>query len=243
MLEIARDHHQDDLEGLRMRSARSDRSGRNIACVTDMRKFTSIPIVALAIATTAACGNNNARSNNAPNSTAANPPAADQRAENTAKPITLTGCLQQDGRTYIVTRLNEPSHEGVGTTGNGAAVEREQLREAANAYRVESKDQSDWDKMVGKQVRVSGSVEKNADLPSAAGAAAGSGDRPSAAAGSGTAGNGTAGSTDAGRREKIDKGDLAQIAVASMTVVSDNCGKGTSGSAVKKPAASSKKRR
>jgi hypothetical protein len=207
-------------------------------------RSTSIPIIALAIATTAACGDNNARSNNAPNSAAANRPAADQRAENTPKPINLTGCLQQDGRTYIVTRLNEPSREGVGTSGNGAAVEREQLREAANAYRLESKDQSDWDKMIGKQVRVSGSVEKAADLPTAACTPAGGSDRPSATGGSGTVANGSAGSTDAGRREKIDKGDLAQIAVESMTVVSDACGeKGTSGSRAKKPAASSKKPR
>jgi hypothetical protein len=209
-----------------------------------MTKFTSVSfIAALAIGGTAACGNNNARTSNTPNSTAANPPAADQRAENTAKPITLTGCLQQDGRTYIVTRLNEPSRKGVGTTGNGAAVEREQLREAANAYRVESKDQSDWDKMVGKQVRVSGAVDKAADLPAASGVAANGTDRPSATSGAGATGSGTVGSTDAGRREKIDKGDLAQIAVESMTVVSENCGgMGASGSAAKKPAARSKKR-
>jgi hypothetical protein len=218
-------------------------SGRIIACVNRMTKHTFFPIVTgLAIVAATACGNDNARNTNPPSSTAANAPAADQRAENAAKPITLTGCLQQDGRTYIVTRLNEPSREGVGTTGNGAAVEREQLREAANAYRVESKDQSDWDKMVGKQVRVSGSVEIAADLPSAAGTAPSSSDRPRATAANGTAGAGAPGSTDASQREKIDKGDLAQIAVESMTVVSENCG-GKTTSAAKKPGTSPRKRR
>jgi hypothetical protein len=174
-----------------------------------MLKRLLFPILtALAIVATTACGND-ARNGNTPNSTAANRPAADQRAENET-PITLTGCLQQDGRTYIVTRLNEPSRKGVGTTGNGAAVEREQLRQAANAYRIESKDQSDWDRMVGKQVRVSGSVRKTADLPAAT-------------TGSGSAGSTPGGSNDTSR-EKIDKGDLAQVTVESMTIVSDACG-------------------
>jgi hypothetical protein len=204
-----------------------------------MIKHRSFPIVTgLAIAASVACSNNNPRNSNGSNSTAANPPAAGRQLDHAPKAVTLTGCLQQDGRTYIVTHLNEPSREGVGTTGNGAAVEREQLREAANAYRVESKDQSDWDKMVGKQVRVSGSLDKAADLPAPAGPLADRGDRPGPTSGSGVAGIGTAGSTEAGRREKLDKGDLAHIAVESMTVVSENCGgTETPGSTATKPAA------
>jgi hypothetical protein len=209
--------------------------------MTKHRLFPSV--TGLAIAASVACSNNNARDSNGPNSTAANQPAGERQLDHAPKPITLTGCLQRDGRTYIVTHLNEPSREGVGTTGNGAAVEREQLRAAANAYRVESKDQSDWEQMVGKQVRVSGSVDKPADLPAPAGALANEGNRPGATSGSGTAGTGTAGSAEAGRREKIDTGDLAQIAVESMTVVSANCGgTETPGSTATKPAADGKTR-
>src|SRR4051812_47952301 len=203
-----------------------------------MMKRISFPIMAaLAIATTA-CGNNNTARNNTSTSAAPNTPAADQRRGDAATPITVTGCLQQDGRTYIVTRLNEPSREGVGTTGNGAAVEREQLRQAVNAYRLDAKEQTDWEKMVGKQVHVSGSIEKSADLPSAAGSTPGTGDRTAP----------TTGSTDTDHREKIDKGDLAQIAVSAMTVVSDNCGGDTKssspaqGAGTKKPASGKTRR-
>jgi len=204
---------------------------------TGMTKLTSFPIIAaLAIGTTA-CGNNNARNTTA-TSTGANAPAADQRSDNASTPITLMGCLQQDGRTFIVTRLNEPSRVGVGTTGNGAAVEHEQLRQAANAYRLDAKEQTDWDKMVGKQVRVSGSIDKAADLPSAAGSGPGNGDKTAA----------TTGSNDTDKREKIDKGDLAQIAVSAMTVVSENCGGDTKssspaqGAGTKKPASGKTRR-
>jgi hypothetical protein len=206
-----------------------------------MMKQTFFPIVTgLAIVATAACGNNTARStnNNTPNSTASNVPAADQRAENAAEPITVTGCLQQDGRTFIVTRQNDPSHEGIGTTGSGDTVEREQLDKAANAYRVESKDQSDWNSMVGKQVRVSGSVDKTAHLP-----AASASDEPSGTSGMVTR-DGDAVGADAKRHEKIDKGDLAQLNVESMSVVSDNCGgKATSKKPAKNRSTTSEKQR
>src|SRR4051794_5204718 len=65
-------------------------------------------------------------------------------------PLTVTGCLQRDGRTFIVTRKNEPAQKNAGSTGNGGAVEREQLRAAANAYRVSPAERMDLDKMVGK---------------------------------------------------------------------------------------------
>jgi hypothetical protein len=220
--------------------------GKIIASVNRMMKHTSFLIATgVAIVASVACGNNNGRNNTTANSSAANPSAANQDNDNAARPIAVTGCLQRDGRTFIVTHLNEPSREGVGTTGNGTAVEREQLREAANAYRVESKDQSNWENMVGKQVRVSGSIAKAADLPTppATAATAGS-DRPSATSGNAATATGGGGTTDNTSREKIDKGDLAQISADSMTVIAENCGgDATSGSSAKKPAARSSKRR
>src|SRR3954453_17166710 len=106
-----------------------------------MTKLTSFPIIAALAIGTPACGNNNARNTTA-TSTGANAPAADQRSDNASTPMTLMGCLQQDARTFIVPRLTEPSRIGVATTGNGAAVAQEQLRESANAYRLYVKEQT-----------------------------------------------------------------------------------------------------
>ena len=133
-------------------------------------------------------------------------PATDQKAENPATPITVTGCLQHDGGTYIVTRLNEPSQKGVGTSGSAAAVEHEQLREAANAYRVDPKQDTDLDKMVGKQVSVSGTVEDKANLPQA---------------------SGTSGQSAPDDRADIGRSDLAKISAQTVSVVADNCGGAT----------------
>jgi hypothetical protein len=113
-------------------------------------------------------------------------------------PLTITGCLQRDGRTFIVTRLNEPAQKNAGSTGNGAAVEREQIRSAANAYRITPAERMDLDKMVGKQVRVSGTVDHRADLPRATGSA--------------------------DQRKDIDKGDLAEIKATAVSIVGESCG-------------------
>jgi len=142
---------------------------------------------------------------------ARNAPAADR--QDVKSPIEVTGCLQKEGgltTTYIVTAMNEPSEKGVGTSGSGAAVEREQLRSAENAYRIDPKDKVDMDSMVGKQVRVSGVVAKRADLP----------DTPPAA----TNPPATKQPNDSRTMDNIDKGDLAKIDEASIAVVSDNCG-------------------
>lgn len=162
-------------------------------------------IAGFAIATSVACGNDNARNKPADETVPAGTPATDQQARE-GQPISLTGCLQEGARrTYIVTHLNEPVERGVGTSGSPAAVEREQLREAANAYRVEAKNQVDMEEMLGKQVRVTGVVRRAADLPSQA---------PDA--------SGTAGKDD--NREKIEQSDLAKIDADSVVVVAENCG-------------------
>jgi hypothetical protein len=170
-----------------------------------MKHTLTTAVAGFSIAATMACGNGNTRNTSAtreasPAQTA--PAAADQKGE----PVTLTGCLQEGNRrTYILTRLNEPSQRGVGTSGDGVAVEREQWREAANAYRIEAKNQVDMEEMLGKQVRVTGVISKAADLPS----------QP-------TDTNSTAGRDD--KREEVLQGDLAKIEANSVTVVADNCG-------------------
>jgi hypothetical protein len=167
-------------------------------------------ITAVALATVCACNRDNRDNRNTmppanqePTTQTAAP--ADQQAVNS--PITVTGCLQKAGgltTTYIVTRMNEPSQKGIGTAGNGTAVEREQLREAENSYRVSPRDKVDMESMLGKQVRVTGTIAKRADLP-----------EPSTA---------TSGKNEAKEMEKIDKGDLAKIEDATISVVSNDCG-------------------
>ena len=171
---------------------------------------TAITTVALA----AICGCNKDNRDKVPATPPMDQPpvtrSAPAQPQDTTLPITVTGCLQKAGAlmtTYIVTGVNEPSEKGIGTTGSPAAVEREHLRAAANAYRVDPKEDVDMDAMVGKQVRVSGIIAKNADLPAPSVATPNSPD-------------------DAKNRsmEKIDTGDLAKIDEASITVVSGNCG-------------------
>jgi len=113
-------------------------------------------------------------------------------------PLTITGCLQRDGRTFIVTRRNEPAQKNAGSTGDGAAVEREQLRSAASAYRISPADRMDLERMVGKQVQVNGTIVKAADLPPAGDAS--------------------------DKREDIGKGNLAEIKATAVSVVADSCG-------------------
>jgi hypothetical protein len=100
------------------------------------------------------------------------------RQERTETPITVAGCLQKgDGSAFLLTRVNEPTRS-VGTTGpagadsptagaNSAVVEREQMRSAAGAYRLDPKGDVKLDDLVGKEVRVVGTVTENMDLPRA----------------------------------------------------------------------------
>jgi hypothetical protein len=156
----------------------------------------------------AACGNNAERSNRDEDTSAAN--RAD--IEKAPEPISLTGCLQRGDRgAYIVTRVNEPSRKGVATSGSPAADAREHLGGAANAFRVEPKDDIDMDAMLGKQVSVSGMVIDRAELPALPGA--GLPNEPMSTMGqSGT------------EREDIDQGDLAKVEATSISVVSETCG-------------------
>jgi hypothetical protein len=180
-----------------------------------------LTITAVGLATVCACNNDNrdAARNMPPldqTPITRSAPPADRQDVDSPITVTVTGCLQKEsgfsgfGTTYIVTSVNQPSQKGVGTSGTGAAVEREQLREAANAYRVETKEKVDMDAMVGKEVRVSGVIAKRADLP----------DLPAATPNP----TGTSEKNEAREMEKIDKGDLAKIDQASISVVSDHCG-------------------
>jgi hypothetical protein len=114
-------------------------------------------------------------------------------------PITMTGCLQRgDGiNNFVLTQVNRPSDTPVATTGDSAAVQREQMREAKHAYELEG-DKDGWQDLVGKQVRVTGTIADNSDLPRA----------------------------EAERRDSltIDANDLAKVDVERVEKVADVCG-------------------
>jgi hypothetical protein len=100
----------------------------------------------------------------------------DRMATDTAKPqaqghegapITLTGCLQRGSgmNNFILTQVNAPSESPVATSGNaGDAVQREQIRGAKHAYALEGKDDDGLRSMVGKQVRVTGTISETSEL-------------------------------------------------------------------------------
>jgi len=156
--------------------------------------------------------------------------------------VTVTGCLQKgDGGTFIVTAINSP-RVSVGTSGSGAsatAVEREQVRAAEHAYRLDGSDDKTLDALVGHQVRVRGTIEERSDLPTQARAEGGANqtrsDRPAAdAARKSSADEATAGqhgtAATSGERDplKIDESDLAKINVAAIDRMADACGSGSS---------------
>jgi hypothetical protein len=147
----------------------------------------------------AAC-NNSANTNAdqtkpAPDATAATKGTSGN--EDQQRPISLTGCLQKDGSDFILTQINEPP--------KGEPVAQQDLKEAEHAYRLNRKNttDNDWGKMVGYQVRVSGTVAKASDLSEQVG---------------------TSGSSDPKDHPKIHEGDLAQVDVADIQMTAASCG-------------------
>jgi hypothetical protein len=181
-------------------------------------------VVSCAIAAAAACNSSNrgnVNNNGDANGTADRTAADVKRDEPRQQPINVTGCLQQgNGHTYILTRLNEPSQKSVGTSGAPGAVEREQLREAANAYRIDPQGDVKLDDMIGKQIRVSGMLADRANLAKPEANVAPGANREERGT-SGAAANDANRNTD---RADIKQGDLAKIDATSVTVVANACG-------------------
>ena len=119
--------------------------------------------------------------------------------------INLTGCLQKGGgltSSYVLTQVNEPTRS-VGTSGSSQpdVVKQEQMREAKHSYRLDGNDDQ-LGSLVGKQVRVEGTVAEKSDLNKRAGEDRKDTDKPA----------------------DIDTGDLAKVKVNSISAVSDACG-------------------
>ena len=168
-----------------------------------MRRMAGAMMIGCTLAVAAGCG------------------GGDTSSDNDRQPMTLTGCLQQGGGAlrsgYMLTMLNEPA--GVGTSGSvtqsGSSVEREQMRIAARTYRLSPKDDVELDKMVGKQVRVTGVIVEEADVPNGKGAIGSDSDsqRPNRDV------------TEQTRRgAQLDTSNLARLEVTNAAIVADACG-------------------
>ena len=161
----------------------------------------------LAVALTgAACNRHDAAEIDRDNDRLAADTATDRGHE--GAPITITGCLQRASglNNYILTQVNSPSETPVATAGkdaSGAAVQREQMREAKHAYALDDGDNDVMREMVGKQVRVNGTIKETSELHKEAAKT----------------------STDGDRRLDIDAGDLAKIDVQGIVQVAEECGK------------------
>lgn len=188
--------------------------------MSPMRMIKTAAVGAM-IAAAFACGKNDQNreaSNTVPNGAAE--PTANRPAEPSAnsadqsKPIvTLTGCLQEGSghNSFVLTRVNEPTRPAKTSSDDAgrSTAEREQLREARNAYRLDPQGDVKLDDLVGKQVRVSGQVVDRSDLPAAT---------------SGTAGDHPSDRTVKKSGEKIDESDLAKVDVTEATAIANSCG-------------------
>ena len=160
----------------------------------------------IAVALTgAACNRNDAAEVDRDNDRLAADTTKDRGHE--GAPITVTGCLQRGSglNNYILTQVNSPSESPVATTGkeaSGDAVRREQMREAKHSYTLDGGDGDSMRDMVGKQVRVNGTIDEASELHKEA--------------------------TEKRDRRNgldIDAGDLAKIQVQGIVQVAEECGK------------------
>jgi len=159
----------------------------------------------LAVALTgAACNRHDAAEVDRDNGRLAADTAKDRGHE--GAPITVTGCLQRASgmNNYILTQVNSPSETPVATAGKDASsapVQREQMREAKHSYSLDNGDKDVMRDMVGKQVRVNGTIKDTSDLHKEAAKT----------------------NTD-DRRLDIDAGDLAKIDVQGIVQLAEECG-------------------
>jgi hypothetical protein len=185
-----------------------------------LNTLSSAIIVAVAVAVVGCNNANRGAGPKADDRTDANRNAPDRAApsdtRNAPTPITVMGCLQEQGsaltRTYVLTRVTKP--ESVGTSGseNRGTAQRDQLTAAENSYRIDAPRDVKLDELVGKQVSVKGTIAERSDLASS--------DRDANA-------KGTAGvANDQNDRRDINVGDLAEIRASSVTKIADQCNGG-----------------
>jgi hypothetical protein len=193
-------------------------------------------VVSCAVAGAAACNNANTTNTSADRTPASSTTADTARTDANRdkpvnQPIALDGCLQKGtGGTYLLTRINEPAHKNVGSTGSGSAVEQEQLWLARNEYRIDPAHDVKVDDLVGKQVRVSGTLVDRADLPSAQQQK----ERDARDASNNSRDvNRPAATTGSDKGADVSQSDLAKIDATAVSMVAESCGSKTAGTSGK----------
>ena len=145
-----------------------------------MRTSTTL-IAGAALVAAVACGKSNDSASGAQGQNAGRASDVNNaKGDGTGQPVTLEGCLQQGGGTFaqelpgLRRQQNKPTTTGTAgsVTSSGSAVEREQMRMAANTYRLDPRDDINLKDMVGRQVRVSGTGSEQAKSPNGSGALA-----------------------------------------------------------------------
>jgi hypothetical protein len=141
-------------------------------------------------------------------------------SSNEKKPIDLTGCLQKAGGSYVITKINKPSPNAAPASkkADGSVVEREQAHAAQHAYRLRVEKDDDLEKLVGKQVKVSGTVTETSDLTARD-------DRRANDLSVGTSGSQDTNHDGKQDRARIRTGDLARVDVDSIQQVAEGCGR------------------
>jgi hypothetical protein len=123
-------------------------------------------------------------------------------AEHGRAPMTLVGCLQraERGDSFRLTGINIPSDRPIATSGGSERrdeVERERAQAEQHTYALSGEDDR-WDSLVGKRVRVRGTLTEPTGL--------------------------TRQSDPRSERLGIDQHDLAEVDVESVVTLADGCG-------------------
>jgi hypothetical protein len=172
----------------------------------------------LLAALAAGCGRNPDRT---PADTDNRPGAGNQLAPMSGqekKPVDLTGCLQKLSDSYLLLHTNRgnPGTTAVATGGDNSAAAASEPSNLRQAYRLAAGDKKNFEKLVGKQVKVSGTVTESAD-PIAR----------DERRGNDLVMVGTSGVRDQeDPHSRIKPGDLARVDVASIQQVGEGCGEG-----------------
>jgi hypothetical protein len=132
------------------------------------------------------------------------------------RPIDLTGCLQKLSDSYLLTDTNRvPGMTASDSQENNTALERGPSN-VRQAYRLSARDKMTFEKLVGKQVKVSGTVTQTADQIAR-----------DERRGNDLVMVGTSGVQDQEPdRSRVKPGDLAKVDVASIQQVGEGCGEG-----------------
>lgn len=147
------------------------------------------------------------------------PAPAATAAPSAAKPhspehVSLTGCLQEGNHgTYILAELNRPAKPD---SSNPSIVAHEDLAAAVHAYRLNASKDQKLSKLVGRTIRVDGTLTEPSDLVAS---------NPAAGGPVGTGGQGTETVGQAPGRREISQRDLAKVEVSSVVKIANVCGR------------------